>query len=625
MIRPLQIVARDFFVLNSLENQKRRTKMVNFKEDERLSTLNHSCAHVMAQAVKHLYPHAKFWVGPVVKEGFYYDIDLGNDVVNDEVIAAIEKEMKKICKEGKKIYRREVSKAEAMEMFKDDMYKLDLISNLEDGNITVYDQGDFTDLCRGPHVDSTKLCKNFKLVKHSGVYWKGDASNHVMQRIYGVCFPTAEELEAHLKELEEAKERDHRKIGKEMELFMSDDLVGRGLPMFLPKGYTVWQELENYIKDKERRLGYLHVMTPCVGTVNLYKTSGHWDHYKENMFPPMEVEGESFVLRPMNCPHHMMIYANTQHSYKDLPIRIGEIAHDFRFEASGTLKGIERGRHFCQNDAHLFVTPEQIESEFSKVVDLIFNTYKDFGITDYRCVLSLRDPEDKVKYHDDDEMWNNAEDALRKVLNDLGIEYTEEIGEAAFYGPKLDVNVKPAVGNEYTLSTCQLDFCLPAKFNLTYVDKDGQKKTPVVLHRAILGSLDRFMAYILEETKGNLPLWLAPVQAMILPVKNDDEELNAYAHDLFGYLLDNNIRADIDERAEKLGYRVREAQVKKIPYLIILGKQEAQDGTVSYRLHGQQNTTTVSKDEFLAMLKDEIATKKLSKQSDCRIKSSRKI
>ena len=582
-------------------------------QDQELHVIRHTAAHVMAQAIKRLYPEADFAFGPATENGFYYDVDLGDTKLADEDLAAIEKEMKKICKEGKKIYRREVSKAEAMEMFKDDMYKLDLISNLEDGNITVYDQGDFTDLCRGPHVDNTKLCKNFKLVKHSGVYWKGDASNHVMQRIYGVCFPTAEELEAHLKELEEAKERDHRKIGKEMELFMTDDLVGRGLPMFLPKGYTVWQELENYIKDKERRLGYLHVMTPCVGTVNLYKTSGHWDHYKENMFPPMEVEGESFVLRPMNCPHHMMIYANTQHSYKDLPIRIGEIAHDFRFEASGTLKGIERGRHFCQNDAHLFVTPEQIESEFSKVVDLIFNTYKDFGITDYRCVLSLRDPEDKVKYHDDDEMWNNAEDALRKVLNDLGIEYTEEIGEAAFYGPKLDVNVKPAVGNEYTLSTCQLDFCLPAKFNLTYVDKDGQKKTPVVLHRAILGSLDRFMAYILEETKGNLPLWLAPVQAMILPVKNDDEELNAYAHDLYGYLLDNNIRADIDERAEKLGYRVREAQVKKIPYLVILGKQEAQDGTVSYRLHGQQNTTTVSKDEFLAMLKDEIATKKLSK------------
>ena len=433
-----------------------------------------------------------------------------------------------------------------------------------------------------------------------------------MQRIYGVCFPTAEELEEHLKLLEEAKDRDHRKIGKEMHLFMSDDLVGRGLPMFLPKGYTVWQELENYIKAKERKLGYLHVMTPCVGTVNLYKTSGHWDHYKENMFPAMEVEGESFVLRPMNCPHHMMIYANRMHSYKDLPIRIGEIAHDFRFEASGTLKGIERGRHFCQNDAHLFVTPEQIESEFAKVGELIFDTYKDFNITDYRCVLSLRDPEDKVKYHDDDEMWNNAENALRKVLDDIGIEYTEEIGEAAFYGPKLDVNVKPAIGNEYTLSTCQLDFCLPAKFNLSYIDSDGTKKTPVVLHRAILGSLDRFMAYILEETKGNLPLWLAPVQAKILPVKNEDEELNAYSHDLYKYLDDNGIRVEIDERNEKLGYRIREAQMEKVPYLLVLGKNEAADGTVSYRLHGEQNSTTVSREDFLALLKEDIRTKKIN-------------
>lgn len=353
-------------------------------------------------------------------------------------------------------------------------------------------------------------------------------------------------------------------------------------------------------------------MTPCVGTVNLYKTSGHWDHYKENMFPAMEVEGESFVLRPMNCPHHMMIYANRMHSYKDLPIRIGEIAHDFRFEASGTLKGIERGRHFCQNDAHLFVTPEQIESEFAKVVELIFDTYKDFNITDYRCVLSLRDPEDKVKYHDDDEMWNNAENALRKVLDDIGIEYTEEIGEAAFYGPKLDVNVKPAIGNEYTLSTCQLDFCLPAKFNLSYIDSDGTKKTPVVLHRAILGSLDRFMAYILEETKGNLPLWLAPVQAKILPVKNEDEELNAYSHDLYKYLDDNGIRVEIDERNEKLGYRIREAQMEKVPYLLVLGKNEVADGTVSYRLHGEQNSTTVSREDFLALLKEDIRTKKIN-------------
>ena len=416
--------------------------MVNFKEDEQLNTLNHSCAHLMAQAIKHLYPHAKFWVGPVVAEGFYYDVDLGDDVIRDEDITAIEKEMKKIAKTGKKIYRREITKDEALEMFAGDEYKLELINNFEEGtNISCYEQGDFIDLCRGPHVDNVKMCRNFKLIKYSGAYWKGDSKNKVLQRIYGVCFPTAEELEEHLQLLEEAKERDHRKIGKDMQLFMSDDLIGRGFPMFLPKGYVIWQELENYIKDKERKLGYQHVLTPCVGTINLYKTSGHWDHYKENMFPVMDIEGEQIVLRPMNCPHHMMIYANRNHSYKDLPLRIGEIAHDFRYESSGTLKGIERGRHFCQNDAHLFVTPDQIKDEFSKVVDLIFEAYKDFNITDYRCVLSLRDPEDKEKYHDDDEMWNSAENALREVLNDLGIEYTEEIGEAAFYGPKLDVNV----------------------------------------------------------------------------------------------------------------------------------------------------------------------------------------
>ena len=610
LVKHLSLTWGAFFNINFI-NLRSRVKMVNFKEDENLKTLNHSCAHLMAQAVKHLYPDAKFWVGPVVAEGFYYDIDLGDRVIRDEDIAAIEKEMKKVAKTGKKIIRREISKQEAMELFKDDEYKIDLISKLEDGTITCYDQGDFTDLCRGPHVDNVKLCRNFKLIKHSGVYWKGDSKNKVLQRIYGVCFPTAEELEAHLALLEEAKDRDHRKIGKDMQLFMSDDLIGRGLPMFLPKGYVIWQELENYIKEKERKNGYLHVMTPCIGTVNLYKTSGHWDHYKENMFPAMEVEGESFVLRPMNCPHHMMIYANRMHSYKDLPIRIGEIAHDFRFEASGTLKGIERGRHFCQNDAHLFVAPEQIEDEFKKVVDLIFSTYKDFGITDYRCVLSLRDPEDKVKYHDDDEMWNNAENALRRVLDDIGIEYTEEIGEAAFYGPKLDVNVKPAIGNEYTLSTCQLDFCLPAKFNLSYIDKDGEKKTPVVLHRAILGSLDRFMAYILEETKGNLPLWLAPVQARVMPVTTDNEELVAYAQKVCDALEAENVRVELDARAEKLGYRMREGQVQKVPYLLVIGNNEKEENTVSYRLHGEQKTTTVSLDEFVEKVKTQIATKAL--------------
>ncbi|MBO4702075.1 MAG: threonine--tRNA ligase [Lachnospiraceae bacterium] len=584
--------------------------MVNFKEDENLHVLNHSCAHLMAQAVKHLYPNAKFWVGPVVDEGFYYDMDLGDAVLNDEDIEKIEKEMKKVAKTGIKIYRREITKAEALELFKDDPYKMDLLSNMEDGNITCYDQGDYTDLCRGPHVDNVKLCRNFKLVKHSGVYWKGDAENQVLQRVYGVCFPTPEELEEHLKLLEEAKERDHRKIGKDMGLFMSDDLVGRGLPMFLPNGYLVWQELENYIRTKEQKLGYQHVLTPCVGTVELYKTSGHWDHYKENMFPPMEVEGENFVLRPMNCPHHMRIYANKPHSYKELPIRLAEIAHDFRFESSGTLKGIERGRHFCQNDSHIFVTPDQIKDEVKGVCDLIFSTYEDFGITDYRCVLSLRDPADTKKYHPDDEMWNKAEQALRETLNEIGIEYTEEIGEAAFYGPKLDVNVKPAIGNEITLSTCQLDFCLPAKFELTYIDADSEKKTPVVLHRAILGSIDRFMAYILEETKGNLPTWLAPVQVKILPIKNDDDELNEYVKKLKYALYDANVRVESDDRSEKFGYKMREAQIQKVPYIAVIGKKEAEEGNVSFRLHGEQETVTVKFDEFIDMIKEDIATKK---------------
>ncbi|MGI6020426.1 MAG: threonine--tRNA ligase [Lachnospiraceae bacterium] len=583
--------------------------MVNFKEDEQLQVLNHSCAHLMAQAVKHLYPDAKFWVGPVVAEGFYYDMDLNGKTLTDDDVAAIEKEMKKCAKKGTKIYRREISKEDALEMFKDDPYKIDLISGMEDGTITCYDQGDFTDLCRGPHVDNVKLCRNFKLIKHSGAYWKGDAANKMLERVYGVCFPTAEELEEHLALLEEAKERDHRKIGNDMQIFMVDDLIGKGLPMYLPNGYTIWQELEKYIMHKERKLGYLHVMTPCVGTVDLYKTSGHWDHYKENMFPAMEVEGESFVLRPMNCPHHMRIFANRPHSYRELPIRIAEIAHDFRFESSGTLKGIERGRHFCQNDSHIFVTPDQIKDEVKSVCDLIFTTYEDFGIKNYRCVLSLRDPEDTKKYHQDDEMWNTAEQALRETLNEIGIEYTEEIGEAAFYGPKLDVNVKPAIGNEITLSTCQLDFCLPAKFELTYVDADGTKKTPVVLHRAILGSLDRFMAYILEETKGNLPTWLAPTQVKVLPVKNDDESLNAYSLKLVEALDDADVRVEYDDRSEKLGYKMREAQIQKVPYLVVLGKNEEAENTVSYRLHGQKETTTVSFDEFVNLIVKDIKTK----------------
>ena len=583
--------------------------MLNIKEDAQLSILNHSCAHLLAQAVKHIYPEAKFWVGPVIEDGFYYDIDLGNKTLTLDDLPAIEKEMKKLAKDGKRIIRQELTKKEALEKFKNDEYKIDLITrmNEEDTVISCYTQGDFTDLCRGPHVESVKELKNFKLLKVSGAYWKGDVNNKVLQRIYGICFPTSEELDSYLQELEEAKQRDHRKLGSSLEIFMTNDLVGKGLPMYLPNGYIIWEELENYIKDKEKKLGYKHVLTPPLGNVELYKKSGHWDHYQENMFPKMEVEGEEFVLRPMNCPHHMMIYANKIHSYRDLPIRIGEIARDSRYEASGALKGIERVRTFCQNDAHLFVTNEQIESEFSSVVNLILDVYKELNITNYRFELSLRDPEDKVKYYPDDEMWNHAEDTLRKVLDNIGLEYVEKIGEAAFYGPKLDVQVKPAVGNEYTLSTCQLDFCLPMKFDLNYIDKDGTKKTPVVLHRAIFGSLDRFIAYYLEETKGLLPLWLSPVQINIIPVNN--EYHLEYAEKLYQELKDLNIRTNLDDREEKLSYKMRESVMKKIPYAIIIGNKEIENNTISYRKCQTEETITIQKEEFINKILDEIKNK----------------
>lgn len=571
--------------------------MVDIKNDERLSVLNHSCAHLLAQAVKHLYPNAKFWVGPVISEGFYYDIDLGNYTLTDEDLEKISKEMKKLAKDGKRIYREEISREEALEKFKDDPYKIDIINELlEDEVISCYTQGDFTDLCRGPHVASVKECKNFKLLKVAGAYYKGNSKNKMLQRIYGICFDNKEDLEKHLALLEEAKERDHRKIGKDLEVFMTSDLVGKGLPMYLPNGYIIWEELENYIKNKEKKLGYHHVLTPPLGSVELYKTSGHWDHYKDDMFPAMKIDDEEFVLRPMNCPHHMMIYSNKLHSYRDLPIRIGEIARDCRYEASGALKGIERARSFCQNDAHLFVTPEQIKDEFGLVVNLILEVYRELNITDYRFELSLRDPNDKVKYFQDDEMWEHAENTLRKVLTDLGIDYVEKIGEAAFYGPKLDVQVKPAVGNEYTLSTCQLDFCLPMKFNLTYVDRDGKKKTPVVLHRAVFGSLDRFIAYYLEETKGVLPLWLAPTQVNIIPVNN--EYHLKYAEKVMKKLASKNIRVNLDDRDEKLSYKMRESLSHKIPYTVIIGEKEMEDKTISYRLMGHKETETLSLKEF---------------------------
>ena len=580
--------------------------MVNIKENEDLNKLNHSCAHLLAQAVKHLYSNAKFWVGPVIEEGFYYDIDLGEEVIKEEDLPRIEKEMKKIAKDGKRIVRHELTKAEALEKFHDDPYKLDLISRMDESSsvISCYTQGDFTDLCRGPHVETVKELKYFKLIKFSGAYWKADSHNKMLQRIYGVCFRSEEDLNEYLKELEERKARDHRKIGKELNIFMTHDLVGKGMPLWLPQGSLVRKELENYIYHKENKLGYSHVYTPCVGTVELYKTSGHWDHYQENMFPSMKVDDEEFVLRPMNCPHHMLIYANTIHSYRELPIKIGEFATDFRYEASGAVKGLERVRCMCQNDAHIFVRPDQIKEEFKEVVNLILDVYTDFGLKNYKFRLSLRDPEDKHKYFDDDEMWNNAESKLREVLDELAINYEEAVGEAAFYGPKLDVEVKPAVGPEITLSTCQLDFLLPRRFNLSYIDQNGQKQTPVVLHRAIFGTFDRFTAFLLEETKGALPLWLSPVQINIIPV-NNEYHLD-YAKKIFAVLKEKECRVEIDDRDEKMGYKIREAQTKKIPYTLVLGNNERDNNTVTYRKFGEEKTTTIVFESFLELIEKQV-------------------
>ena len=585
-------------------------KEFTFENEQYRQTYWHTCSHIMAQAVKRLWPEVKLAIGPSIKEGWYYDMDAPFAFTPDHM-AQIEAEMKKICKEKLKLERFELPREEAIKFMeeKNEPYKVELIQDLPgDAHISFYKQGEFTDLCAGPHLDSTGRVKGnaFKLLTCNAAYWRGDSNRETLQRIYGIAFPKKDELDAYLERLEEAKRRDHRKLGRELGLFMTSDLVGKGMPMFLPKGYTVWQILENYIKEKERKLGYQHVMTPCVGTVDLYRTSGHWDHYKENMFPAMEVEDESFVLRPMNCPHHMMIYANRPHSYRQLPVRIGEVAHDFRFEASGTLKGIERARHFCQNDAHLFVTPDQIKDEVAAVCDLIFDVYKDFNITDYRCVLSLRDPADKKKYHDDDEMWNKAENALREVLTELGIHFTEEIGEAAFYGPKLDVNVKPAVGGEYTLSTCQLDFCLPAKFHLQYADKNGEEQTPVVLHRAILGSLDRFMAYLIEETMGAFPCWLAPVQVKVLPVTDRAAD---YAREISSYLDDRGFRVEVDERNEKIGKKIRETTLEKVPFMLVVGDRDMENKTVSVRTRAGEDLGAMSLEDFAAKLRDIVDNK----------------
>ncbi|HIH8113084.1 TPA: threonine--tRNA ligase [Staphylococcus aureus] len=576
--------------------------------EEALEVLRHSTAHLMAHAIKRLYGNVKFGVGPVIEGGFYYDFDIDQNISSDD-FEQIEKTMKQIVNENMKIERKVVSRDEAKELFSNDEYKLELIDAIpEDENVTLYSQGDFTDLCRGVHVPSTAKIKEFKLLSTAGAYWRGDSNNKMLQRIYGTAFFDKKELKAHLQMLEERKERDHRKIGKELELFTNSQLVGAGLPLWLPNGATIRREIERYIVDKEVSMGYDHVYTPVLANVDLYKTSGHWDHYQEDMFPPMQLdETESMVLRPMNCPHHMMIYANKPHSYRKLPIRIAELGTMHRYEASGAVSGLQRVRGMTLNDSHIFVRPDQIKEEFKRVVNMIIDVYKDFGFEDYSFRLSYRDPEDKEKYFDDD-MWNKAENMLKEAADELGLSYEEAIGEAAFYGPKLDVQVKTAMGKEETLSTAQLDFLLPERFDLTYIGQDGEHHRPVVIHRGVVSTMERFVAFLTEETKGAFPTWLAPKQVQIIPV-NIDLHYD-YARQLQDELKSQGVRVSIDDRNEKMGYKIREAQMQKIPYQIVVGDKEVENNQVNVRQYGSQDQETVEKDEFIWNLVDEIRLKK---------------
>lgn len=577
--------------------------------EEALEVLRHSTAHLMAHAIKRLYGNVKFGVGPVIEGGFYYDFDIDQNISSDD-FEQIEKTMKQIVNENMKIERKVVSRDEAKELFSNDEYKLELIDAIpEDENVTLYSQGDFTDLCRGVHVPSTAKIKEFKLLSTAGAYWRGDSNNKMLQRIYGTAFFDKKELKAHLQMLEERKERDHRKIGKELELFTNSQLVGAGLPLWLPNGATIRREIERYIVDKEVSMGYDHVYTPVLANVDLYKTSGHWDHYQEDMFPPMQLdETESMVLRPMNCPHHMMIYANKPHSYRELPIRIAELGTMHRYEASGAVSGLQRVRGMTLNDSHIFLRPDQIKEEFKRVVNMIIDVYKDFGFEDYSFRLSYRDPEDKEKYFDDDDMWNKAENMLKEAADELGLSYEEAIGEAAFYGPKLDVQVKTAMGKEETLSTAQLDFLLPERFDLTYIGQDGEHHRPVVIHRGVVSTMERFVAFLTEETKGAFPTWLAPKQVQIIPV-NVDLHYD-YARQLQDELKSQGVRVSIDDRNEKMGYKIREAQMQKIPYQIVVGDKEVENNQVNVRQYGSQDQETVEKDEFIWNLVDEIRLKK---------------
>jgi len=570
----------------------------------------HTTSHIMAQAVKRLFPNVKLAIGPSIDEGFYYDFDT-EKTFNDEDKEKIENEMKKIIKEDLIIERFSLPREEAIKFMeeKGEPYKVELINDLPEGEeISFYKQGEFVDLCAGPHLASTGKVKAVKILNNSGAYWRGSEKNKMLQRVYAISFPKASQLEEYLQLLEEARQRDHRKIGKELELFMTHELVGAGLPLYLPNGATIRRLLERYIQDKEIELGYSHVFTPSLANVSLYKTSGHWDHYKENMFPVMKMENEELVLRPMNCPHHMLIYKSKMRSYRDLPIRIGELAADFRYEASGAVCGLERVRQMCQNDAHLFVTQDQIKSEFKKVVELILSVYKDFGFKEYKFRLSLRDPKDKEKYFDDDQMWESAESQLREILTEAGLDFYEAEGEAAFYGPKLDVQIKTCLGHDVTVSTCQLDFLLPQRFELEYIGEDGKAHRPIVIHRAILGTSDRFISFLTEETKGAFPTWLAPMQVKILPITDAHHE---YAKKLEEELRKMKVRVEVDARSEKTGYKIREAQLEKVPYMLVVGSQEVEGNLVAVRSRKDGDIGQMSFEEFKQKLQNEIENKSL--------------
>lgn len=583
-----------------------KLEILTFDDEDGKKAYWHTTAHIMAQAVKRLYgENVKLTIGPSIENGFYYDFDVENPISEND-FEKIEEEMKKIIKEDLPLERYTLPRDEAIALMKkmDEPYKVELIEELPEGEeISFYKQGDFTDLCAGPHLMSTGKVKAVKLLSTSGAYWRGNENNKMLQRIYGISFPKASQVEEYLQMLEEAKQRDHRKIGKELELFMTHPLVGSGLPMYLPNGAVVRKLLERYIQDKETAMGYQHVYTPSLANVDLYKTSGHWDHYKEDMFPVMKIDTEELVLRPMNCPHHMLVYKNKIHSYRDLPIRIGELAHDFRFEDSGSVCGLERVREMCQNDAHLFVRPDQIKEEVARVVKLILSVYKDFGFKDYRFRLSLRDKQDKHKYFDDDEMWEKAESQLREILTELGLNFYEAEGEAAFYGPKLDVQLKSAVGHDVTVSTCQLDFLLPERFELEYVGQDGEKHRPVVIHRAILGTFDRFMCFLIEETKGAFPLWLAPTQVKVLTIS--DKQID-YAKQVEEKLQAKGIRVSVDDRSEKIGYKIREAQLQKVPYMLVIGDKEIEANAVGVRSRTDGDIGQMKLDEFVEKVVDEV-------------------